>query len=235
MGARGARPAGDLARRRHLLDLSAMGGALARPCRQSAPPVPPGRAGGDRDDQSPGIPRSAVRNLARRPGRRADERQAPRRGVRLHHQAHRRRARSGEPRPRRGCRAARPHHRDRQRRVAAALSGRRHRPRPPPARRSRLALLHQRHHRPPQGGDADASHPDGAEPRLFRRDRAGRRRRLQASRRAAIARLRRLRTAFRRHGRQQYHSGKRRFRSGRDRCASCPLIAMSASSPRRPW
>ena len=121
MGARRARPAGDCAWRRDLLDLSAMGGALARAGRQSARLVPAGRPGRYRHDQPAGIPRSAVCDLARRAGRGADERQAPQRGVRLHHRDIGSLAGSGEPRPRRRCRAARPHHRDRQRRVAASF------------------------------------------------------------------------------------------------------------------
>ena len=197
-----------------------MGGALARACRQSARAVPAGRPGGNRHDQPAGIPRGAVCDLARRAGRGADERQTAQRGVRLHHRGYRRVAGAGESGPRRRCRPPRPHHRNRQRRVAAALRGRRHRRCTACARRSRLAVLHQRHHRPAERRDADARHHDGADARLFRRDRTGRRAGPRAACRTDVARLGMLRAAVRRHGRRHRRSRKWRVRSCRDQDAA---------------
>ncbi len=139
------------------------------------------------------------------------------------------------PGSRRRCRPPRPHHRNRQRRVAAALRGRRHRRCTACARRSRLAVLHQRHHRPPERRDADARHHDGADARLFRRNRTGRRAGSRAACRTDVARLGMLRAAVRRHGREAPSFPKV---AGsilpRSRCCS-PRTATSASLPRRPW
>ena len=127
---------------------------------------------------------------------------------------------SGKPRPRRRRRTARPHHRDRQRRVAQPLSGRRHRRGAARARRSGVAVLYQRHHRPPQGRDAHPSQSDGADARLLRRDRTGQRRRLRSACSADVAWLGLLRPALRRHGRQHHRAGERGLRSGRNRGAA---------------
>ena len=194
--------------------------ALAHARRQFARLMPAGRSGRDRHDQSAGISRSAVRHLARGAGRGADERQAPQRGIRLHHRQYGSGAGPGQSRSRRRCRGARPHHRDRQRRVAAAFQGDGIDVVPRQPERSRLALLHQRHDRPAQRRDADARHHDGADASLFRRDRAGPAGRLRPSCRADVAWLRLLRPALRRHGRKDRHSRKRRLRSGRDRRAT---------------
>jgi mannose-6-phosphate isomerase-like protein (cupin superfamily) len=76
MGARRAGPSGDRLRWCDPFDLSAMGGALARARGQLARPMQVGRSRRDRHDQPAGISRSAVRHLARGPGRGADECQA---------------------------------------------------------------------------------------------------------------------------------------------------------------
>ena len=106
---------------------------------------------------------------------------------------------------------------------------------PRAARRSRLAVLHQRHHRPPERRDADARHHDGADARLFRRDRTGRRAGLRAACRADVARLGLLRAAVRRHGREapSFPKAAGSIRPRSQRC--CRRTAMSASLPRRPW
>ena len=125
----------------------------------------------------------------------------------------------GEPRPRRGRRAAWPHRRHRQRRMAPPRPRRRHRYGGAASRRSRLAVLYQRHHRPAQGRDAHASQSDGDDAGLSVRHRAGRRSRRQNSSGAAVARLRTLRAALRRHGREECRAGIGRLRSRRDRSA----------------
>jgi acyl-CoA synthetase (AMP-forming)/AMP-acid ligase II len=57
------------------------------------------------------------------------------------------------------------------------------------ARRARLALLHQRHHRPPQGGDALLPQPRADDLQLFLRRGFRPRERRVAARGAALARL----------------------------------------------
>ena len=213
MGSRRRRGYRDRGGRGGLRQLSAMGSALARPRRQSTRVVPAGGSGGDRHEQSPGISRSAVCDLARRTRRGADERQAARRRARLHCRACASVADPGEPRPRRRCRAAWPHRRHRQRRMAAPQPRRRRRCRAATPRRSRLAVLHERHHRPAEGRDADAPQSDGDDAGLSVRHRAGRRSRRQDSSGAAVARLRTLRAPLRRHGREECRSGIGRFRS----------------------
>ncbi len=80
-------------------------------------------------------------------------------------------------------------HRRRQRRLREAAAGARRRLRDARAQSHRVDLLHQRHHRSPEGRDADAPQPDLHEPGLLRRHRT------RSSRVAPSCTPRRCRTA----------------------------------------
>ena len=85
--------------------------------------------------------------------------------------------------------------------------------------RSGLAVLHQRHHRPAQGRDADAEQRHGGDPQLFFRRRCDRARRRHHPRRADVARLGLLHPAARRARGAQRGAGVGRLRRARDLCA----------------
>ena len=74
--------------------------------------------------------------------------------------------------------------------------------------RRSLAVLHQRHHRPAQGRDAQPPQPAVRLPLLLRRHRFHRHARHHPARRAADARLRPLRPRPHRPRRQQRHPGR---------------------------
>ena len=83
-------------------------------------------------------------------------------------------------------------------------------------RRSRLAVLHLRHHRPAEGRDAHPSRAGRGEPRLSRRGRCGRARRPDPARRADEPRLRPLHHGACHAARRQRGAGIRRLRAGGD-------------------
>ena len=135
--------------------------------------------------------RGDVRDLACRPLRRADERQAARKGVRLHPGELRRQAllRDARSRPdhRRGGQGGARAQGDRRRHDAVLQlhgSGRSHRPDGSGAHRSGVALLHVRHHRPAQGRHAHPSQSPGDDAQLLRRCRPPAARRLDRACRA---------------------------------------------------
>ena len=101
-------------------------------------------------------------------------------------------------------------------------------------RRPGLAVLHQRHHRPAQGRDADAPQPDDDGPDLLRRRRSGRRRRRDGLCRADVARLRPLRDPAPDGRRAPRRAGLGRRRSGRAVRARPRAGPAVAPSPRRP-
>ena len=113
-------------------------------------------------------------------------------------------------------RASRAHRRGRQRRVprpAQRRSGADDRGR---AGRRRLAVLHERHHGPAEGRDAEPSQPAGHDAVVLRGRRPDRARRRRPARGADVARLGLLHPAARGQGRLPGDPGERRLRSGRD-------------------
>ncbi len=99
----------------------------------------------------------------------------------------------------------------------------------PPAGRPRVAVLHERHDRTAQGRHADEPQPAGDDPQLLRGHRPGAGAGQHPPRRAAVARLRALRTAAR--GPQG-----RSASCGDDVAAHRPALAgRCRSSPRPRW
>ncbi len=87
------------------------------------------------------------------------------------------------------------------------------------ARRPGLAVLHQRHHRPAQGRDADAAQPDDDGAGLLRRRRPDRAAGCDGLCGADVARLRHLRDPAPDGRRAPRRAGQRRRRPGRAVCA----------------
>ena len=136
-----------------------------------------GRAGGDLCEELAGVHGGSVRDLDRRPRRRAGECQAAWPRARLYPGALRRarvfrlrRSRGGRQRARAANVAAAHHHR--LARARGAVHCRCDLGRAAQRQRSRLAVLHLRHHRPAEGRDADASRAELGEPRLSQRCRS---------------------------------------------------------------
>ncbi len=150
-----------------------------------------------RREELPGLCRADVRHLACRPRRGAGERQTSRPGARLYPRAFRREGllRIGRSRHRdcavRAEDAATPHH-YRQPRLRCAVCRRPHRCVAMQRQRSRLAVLHLRHHRAAEGRNAHPPRAGGREFCLYQRSRSDRPGRPAAARRTDESRFRSL-------------------------------------------
>ena len=202
-----------------------MGRARRRLGRRAGAPalLSAGRARRDRDGQPAGLSRSAVRDLACRARRGADQRQAPSRRVSLHSRPFRRaamlcrrRARRNRGTARRRPAGSRANRRGGRCRVAPIPRRRRSGAGRAAARGSRLALLYQRHHRAAEGRDADQPKSHGDVPRLLLRRRSDRAGRCHLACGAVVARLRALWLAACGEGRQQRDRGEQPLRSRGD-------------------
>ena len=192
------RPPRRRGRRRNSSDLSRSGrqgladrrGLTRRPRARARGP------GGFGDDQHAGIRGSAVRGLARRIRRGADQRQAAPTGVRLHpgrlgsEGLHRDRGSGGGDRGPRERSSGAPGGSGRRRDgLRQALRRRGLTDGGGRAGRPRLAVLHQRHDGTPQGRDAQPPQPADHDVELLRRCRPGRRGQHDRPCRADVARL----------------------------------------------
>ena len=179
-GHRRARPRGRVRRQLVLGDLRPARSAYGRNCGGTART---GLHAGDvrraRDDELPAVLRDAVRRVACRPGGGPRQREAPSERVRLHPRSLQVQDLLRHPGPGREHRGNRRRHRHaRCRRVRGRprlrgdgdRSGHRHGARR--TGRPRVAVLHERHHRPPQGGDPDPPRAHGHDHGLLRRHRS---------------------------------------------------------------